>query len=219
MGLVDTLQRSWRNWRLRRRVARLPYAAKGQNVVLHNGSLFFPPERIRFGRDIYVGPEATFWADGGLTIHDNVIFGPRVTIFTSNHVVEGADFLPYGPVTELGPVEIFENVWVGACSLILPGVRIGEGAVIAAGAVVTRNVPPLAFVAGNPAQVRRYREPQRYLELKREGRLFMAWKRERPGELAVRHVERAARPGPMAHAPEAQAARRELRLDDYDFQG
>ena len=54
----------------------------------------------------YVGPEACFWADGGIVIHDNVIFAPRVTIFTSSHLAMDGDWLPYGEVSETAPVEI-----------------------------------------------------------------------------------------------------------------
>lgn len=217
MRLITFLHERLRHFNQRYRVHSLPYRHKGTNVRLHNGSTFFPPEKIWLGDDIYIGPDACFWADGGLVIHDNVIFAPRVSIFTSNHKVEGADFLPYGPQTELGEVTIFSNTWIGAHCLIMPGVRIGEGAVCAAGSVITKNVPPLAFVAGNPAEVKRYRDPERYLELKRQGRFYMQHKRNH--EVQVTYIQREPRTGQMAHAPEALQARQALRLDSYEFEG
>jgi acetyltransferase-like isoleucine patch superfamily enzyme len=197
-------------------VARLPYKQMGVNVVLHNGSILFPPGKIRLGSHIYVGPEAYFWADGGLTIHDNVIFGPRVAIFTSNHQVEGADCLPYGALSETAEVVVHSNTWVGAYCVILPGVRIGEGAVLAAGSVVSKNVPPLAFVAGNPAVVKRYRDPEHYLRLKSEGKFFMKLRAESAVE--YRYVPRERPTGPMAETAEAAAQRARLELDRLDLE-
>jgi acetyltransferase-like isoleucine patch superfamily enzyme len=215
-GLQTLLAPLIRRWRLHR-VNRLPYGSRGPNVILFNGSHFDVPERIFFGRDIYVGPDAFFMADGGIRIHDNVIFGPRVSIFTSNHQLLGADYLPYGPVSELGEVVIHSHCWIGAYSILLPGVRIGEGAVVAAGSVVARNVPPLAFVAGNPAQVRRYRDPEEYLRLKREGRFFMALRGRGPVEYSF--VPREQIESSIGQTPEALAQRERLGLDRYDFEG
>jgi acetyltransferase-like isoleucine patch superfamily enzyme len=217
MRLINFIQDRLHYLSLRYRVRHLNYRHRGINVQLFNGSLLSPPGKIWLGNDIYIGPEARFWAEGGLVIHDNVIFGPRVTIFTSNHKVEGADFLPYGPTTELGEVIVFSNSWIGASSLILPGVRIGEGAVCAAGSVITKNVPPLAFVAGNPAEVKRYREPRHYLELKQQNRCYMHYKRDH--QVTIAYIERQPDHGPMRHAPAAIEARKEYRLDEYEFEG
>jgi acetyltransferase-like isoleucine patch superfamily enzyme len=210
--LLDRLRYHWQL----RRVNHLPYAARGQGVTLHNGSVMAPPERIRFGSDIYIGPEARFHADGGIVIADNVIFGPRVTIYTSNHVVEGGGWVPYGPVTELGEVWVGPNVWVGAQSILLAGVRIGEGAVVAAGSVVVRSVPPLALVAGNPAEVKRYRDPEEYLRLRQENKLFLPAKRT--GSLHVEHQPRPAPEGEIAHSSKALEQRRQWALDRLDLQ-
>lgn len=204
------------NYRLQlHRVNSLPYAERGVNVQLFNGSIFQPPQRIRFGNDIYVGPDAEFYADGGITIHDNVIFSPRVTIYTSNHVVNGAEFLPYGPLTELGEVVVRSHVWIGAGAIVLAGVRIGEGAVIAAGSVVNRSIPPLAMVAGNPARVHRYRDPLHYMELKKEGRFFMKQKRDHT--LETQWIERPHPARQIDHTGTAIAERERKRVASYDF--
>lgn len=217
MSLLGKIKRLAFNFRLRYRVNHLGYRHKGVNVTLHNGSTLFPPEKIWLGNDIYIGPEAYLWADGGITIHDNVILGPRVSIFTANHKIEGADYLPYGYTTELGEVEIFSNSYIGAYSIILAGVRIGEGAIVAAGSVVTKNVPPLAFVAGNPAQVKRYRDPEHYLKLKQEGRFYVASRRGVPPP--YQFVAREAKGGAIGHDPAALDDLAQHPMDPYKLEG
>lgn len=152
------------------------FGSIGDNVIISDGIEFGEPEKIFLGSDIYIGPGASFWATGGLKIDDNVIFGPKVTIHTSNHRYEGADSLPYDGVTILRPVRICANVWVGANSLIAPGVKINEGAVIAMGAVVTKEVPAGAIVGGNPAKILKYRDMVRYEKLKNEDKFYLKLK-------------------------------------------
>jgi acetyltransferase-like isoleucine patch superfamily enzyme len=209
---LDRLRHFW----LRRHVNSLRFGSRGPNVILYNGSYLDCPERIFFGRDIYVGPEAYFMADGGIRIHDNVIFGPRVSIFTANHKLSHVDYLPYGPTTELGGVTIRSNCGIGAYSILLPGVRVGEGAFVAAGSVVSRNVPPLALAAGNPAVVRRYRDPEEYLRLKREGRFFMELKGR--GPVQYTYVQRLPAETPLTETPAAAAQRQSLGLDRYELE-
>ena len=217
MGLFDSLTSRIRRLYERRFVGRLPYAAKGSNVRLHAGSVFSPASGIRFGSDIYVGPEATFWADGGIVIHDNVIFAPRVTIFTSSHLAMEGDWLPYGEASETAPVEIHSHTWIGAATLIMPGVTIGEGAIVAAGSVLTHDVPPLAFVAGNPAVVKGYRDPAHYTELKKQGRFFMA--RKARESVTPVYRPRTKPPRAMTETAAAREQRLALGLDGHDFKG
>jgi acetyltransferase-like isoleucine patch superfamily enzyme len=84
---------------------------------------------------------------GGLDIGDNVSISPDVRILTATHGVNDPGFR-----VETRPVTIEDNVWIGTGAMILPGVTVGRGGVVAAGAVVTRDVPPLAIVAGVPAR-------------------------------------------------------------------
>lgn len=109
-----------------------------------------------FGINIHVGDN--FHADYNCTMLDvaeirighNCLIGPDVGIYTAGHRLqpEGRILDGYGM-----PVTIGDNVWIGGHSTILPGVTIGDGAVIAAGAVVTKNVPPRTLVGGNPARL------------------------------------------------------------------
>jgi serine acetyltransferase len=84
--------------------------------------------------------------------------------------------LPYDHIYKVKDVAIGENVWIGADVSIMPGVTIGEGAVIAACSCVSKDVPPLAVVGGNPIKIIKYRDAERYNSLKREGRIYMALK-------------------------------------------
>lgn len=85
-------------------------------------------------------------------IGDNVMMGPECLIYTVNHKFD-TEKLRFEGNTERKPVIIEDNVWMGARCIILPGVRIGKGATIGAGSVVTKDVPPYTVAAGNPAQV------------------------------------------------------------------
>lgn len=86
---------------------------------------------------------------GGIFIGDNVLIAPRVNILSVNHPTDPA--LRTGLI--LKPVRISNNVWIGAGATILPGVNIGENAIIAAASVVAKDVPPNCIVAGNPAKI------------------------------------------------------------------
>jgi maltose O-acetyltransferase len=89
-------------------------------------------------------------------IGDDVMMGPEVLIYTSNHTMEAGIPMRLQPLKS-APVHIGNDVWIGARCIILPGVTIGDGAVLAAGAVVTRAVPANAIVGGIPAKVIKYR--------------------------------------------------------------
>lgn len=148
----------------------------GQNCSMMPGWIISDFDKIELGDDIYIGPNAYIWASGGLEIHSNVIIGPRITIHTSNHRYEG-NAIPYDGTTILRKVIIEKNVWIGDQVLICPGVRIGEGSVIAMGSVVTKDVPPLSIVGGNPARVIKMREKENYLYNTNEGNLYLPMKR------------------------------------------
>ena len=126
--------------------------------------------RIGIGRNCIVGEFSVIRGQGGVTIGDNVIIAPRVQIMAVEHVFED----PTRPILEQGlralGIQIEDDVWIGAGAIILDGVRVGRGAVVGAGAVVTRDVPPHSVVAGVPARllrrIRRTRESgrQEYVE-------------------------------------------------------
>lgn len=114
---------------------------------IHWRAEFYAPERIVIGAHCTIGDSAFLDGRSGLTIGDNVNFGSHVTVYTRQHEVDAADFAEIG-----APVVIEDYAWVSSHSILLPGVTIGEGAVVAAGAVVARSVAPYTVVAGNPAR-------------------------------------------------------------------
>lgn len=129
----------------------------GEHVVISRDFEIGVRNRITIGNYVYIGPEATIWGDGGVEIKDGVIIGPRVTIHTSNHNYQDANTLPYDSKSVLKPVSIGEGTWIGDQVMICPGVKIGRGVVIAMGSVVTKEVPDLAIVGGNPAKIIKFR--------------------------------------------------------------
>lgn len=104
---------------------------------------------IHLGKHVFINSGATFTDLGGIYLADDVLVGPNATLVSVNHPL--APSQRHG--VELKPVHIQRNAWIGASATILPGVTVGENAVVAAGAVVTRNVPANTVVAGVPARV------------------------------------------------------------------
>jgi acetyltransferase-like isoleucine patch superfamily enzyme len=117
---------------------------------------------LRLGNHVGLGAFNFIGAQGGVSIGDNVICGPRVSFHAENHVYADPDTpIRLQGVTRQGIV-VENDCWIGAGAMILDGVHIGRGSVVAAGAVVTRDVPPYSVVAGVPARViksRRAEEP------------------------------------------------------------
>lgn len=123
---------------------------------------FFPAWRVRLlrlcgfsiGRDVYIADDLLIVEElterGNITIGDRVSIAPRVTLVTSSHP-NNSRIRPFGPVAQ-GPIVIEDDAWLGAGCVVLPGVRIGRGAVVGANSVVGQDVAPLHVVAGQPAR-------------------------------------------------------------------
>ena len=116
---------------------------------------FFPPfytdcgKNITFGKNVFLNTGCTFQDLGGVTIGDASQIGQNVTLCTLNHGLAPEQRNTIYP----SPIVIGRNVWIGANATVLPGVTVGDDSIIAAGAVVTRNVPEKTVVAGVPARV------------------------------------------------------------------
>lgn len=104
---------------------------------------------IQLGKNVFINHACSFLDLGGITIEDGVMIGPRVNIVSESHPLEPAK----RQTLVLNRVLIKRNAWIGAAATILPGVIIGENAVVAAGALVSKDVPDNAVVAGVPARV------------------------------------------------------------------
>jgi acetyltransferase-like isoleucine patch superfamily enzyme len=100
------------------------------------------------GKNVFINHACSFLDLGGITIEDNVLIGPRVTLVTENHPVDPTQ----RKSLVLSAILIKRNAWIGAGSTILPGVTIGENSIVAAGAVVTKDVPDNCIVGGVPAK-------------------------------------------------------------------
>jgi acetyltransferase-like isoleucine patch superfamily enzyme len=102
------------------------------------------------GRNVFINQNCTFYDLGGLDIADDVMIGPGVSIITSGHPIEPSQ---RRSCVVAKPIVIERNVWIAAGATIIGGVTVGENSVVAAGSVVTKDVPPNVLVAGNPARV------------------------------------------------------------------
>jgi acetyltransferase-like isoleucine patch superfamily enzyme len=105
---------------------------------------------ITIGHNVFIHQGCMFTGHGAIDIGDDVMIGPKVNLVTAGHPLEPERrrrFITVAPVT------VGRNVWIGAAVTVLPGVEIGADAAVAAGAVVTRDVPPATLVAGVPARV------------------------------------------------------------------
>lgn len=124
---------------------------------LDSSAWIIPPFYVDYGKNISVGKNffmnacCTFMDRGGITIGDDVFIAPKCNLTTINH-----DFNPYNrQATFNKPIHIGNRVWIGINATICPGVRIGDNSIIAAGSVVTKDVPNDVLVGGNPARILR----------------------------------------------------------------
>ena len=144
MAWVSRLPAHW----LRKAFYRTVFCVEmGPRVVVYQGVIFRAPYRIQIGAGSIIGDHC--WLDGreGLSIGENVNLSSEVRIWTGQHQVHADDFAYAGQ-----PVRIEDHAWVSSNVVLLPGVTVGRGAVVAAGAVVTQDVEPLKIVAGVPAK-------------------------------------------------------------------
>ncbi|MGB4774079.1 MAG: acyltransferase [Daejeonella sp.] len=111
-------------------------------------------------------------ATGGVKIGKYLHTGRNLTIFSANHNYMNPTKIPYDEQIILRPVIIEDFVWIGANVTISPGVKVGEGSILATGAVVAKDVPPCAVVGGNPAKVIKYRDQLKFCKLKGENAFY-----------------------------------------------
>jgi len=117
-----------------------------------------PTSHLKSGTYIHAG--------GGVTIGKYFHPGRGLLIYSTNHDYDGGEAIPYGERVIRKAVTVGDFVWCGANVTLLPGVNIGEGAVIGAGSVVTKDIPAYAVAGGNPARVIKYRDRQHFDDLK-----------------------------------------------------
>ena len=120
----------------------------GKGSTIHTGARFYEPSNVSIGNDTIVGENAVLDGRDLLTIGNHVDVATDVMFYNSEHDVEHEFFSARN-----APITIEDYVFIGPRAIILPGVKIGKGAVVAAGAVVTKEVPPYAIVGGVPAKI------------------------------------------------------------------
>jgi acetyltransferase-like isoleucine patch superfamily enzyme len=132
---------------VRRIIFRLAGVKIGRQSSIHIGCRFYQPRNITVGDGTIIGDHATLDGRAPLKIGDHVDIASQVMIFNSQHDIHSKDMRPVEK-----PVEIGNHVFIGPRAIILPGVKIGHGAVVAAGAVVTKDVSEKTVVGGVPAK-------------------------------------------------------------------
>jgi maltose O-acetyltransferase len=140
----------------------------GEHVNIEKGANFYTGWEIEVGDYSSLGVNCMIPYD--LKVGRDVMMGPFVVIVGDNHGFDDTDRpMRLQAMKNYPPVRIEDDVWIGARAIILPGLKIGKGAVIAAGAVVTKDVPEYAICGGNPARIIKYRKNEPVRELKGQG--------------------------------------------------
>jgi maltose O-acetyltransferase len=141
---------------IRRLICKSLFKKAGKNINIEKGAFFGTGSKVEIGDNSGIGVNCQLW--GKVKIGKDVMMGPEVIIISANHKFERTDI----PMRLQGryPEEcvcIDDDVWIGTRAIIMPGVNIGQGAIIGAASVVTKDVAPNAIVGGNPAEVLKYR--------------------------------------------------------------
>ena len=144
--LSNTVSHHFRNFVYKR----ICYMKLAENVVIYHGAEIRAPYKIRIGKGSIIGDNSILDGRNGISIGDNVVFASNVKIWTEQH--DHRDPWFRCGTQEHKPVIIDDRAWIGSHTIILHSVHIGEGAVVAAGAVVTKDVEPYTIVAGIPAK-------------------------------------------------------------------
>ena len=145
----------------------MPYTEEYDRLVqqlfdgkIGEGSRVMPPlnlvcaSEVTIGRNVMIMGGCLMMSRGGITIDDDVMIAANVQLISNNHDLYDRQLLI------CKPVHICRNVWIGAGATILPGVTVGENAVVAAGAIVTKDVEPNTIVGGNPAKLIKHIDPK-----------------------------------------------------------
>lgn len=125
----------------------------GININIQKNVYFGKGNNISIGDNSGIGEDSILGQDDEIRIGNNVLIGPRLMIFTQNHNFSDRTKLIREQGATRKPVKIEDDVWIGARVIILPGVILGRGSVVAAGAVVTKSCPPYSVIGGVPAKI------------------------------------------------------------------
>lgn len=128
-----------------------------KNVHFYPGFTIRNPKGLIIEDGVNIGPKCLLDARKGLIIRRNAVIAYEAIIWSLNHDYNDENFCGKGALTEIGAF-----AWICSRSVILPGIKIGEGAIVASGAIVTKDVPPYSIVGGVPAKIIGHREKNKY---------------------------------------------------------
>jgi acetyltransferase-like isoleucine patch superfamily enzyme len=128
------------------------YQAERGCRVLRGVTIYFP-ERLKLGRNVGISPHSQFNAAGGIEIGDDTLVGPGCTFWSVNHRFDDTRVPIRLQGYDAQEIVVGRDCWIAARAIVLPGVHIGDGSVVAAGAVVNRTCAPRSILAGVPAKV------------------------------------------------------------------
>jgi maltose O-acetyltransferase len=151
----------------------------GEALYLEDKIKLIFPENLTLGRNVYIGADAYINCKGGVTIGDHTILSRHVVIYSYDHNFNECRRLPFDEHSVERPVHIGRYVWVGMNAIIAPGTRIGDGAVIGMGTVISGDIPENAIVVSAKTRIVGYRDKEHTNELAQEGRFYDSyWSRE-----------------------------------------
>lgn len=130
----------------------------GRRSIFYPGVWIAPPHKLEVGDDVDFALDVMIITSGTVKIGSRVLIGYRTQINSSNHTIPLKPGRIFGSPHDDRPVIIGDDVWIGGNCMIMAGVTIGEGAVVAGGAIVTKNVEPYTIVGGCPARLIKYRK-------------------------------------------------------------
>ena len=167
----------------RRKFMKLLWTSRLKNTAKEYGTDLHVCGKCEFNGQLYLGNNVSFngmiiQGKGTVRIGNNFRSGIECMMVTQNHDYDTGDALPFGKQFDYKTITIGDNVWLGNRVTITGDTTIGEGAIVAAGSLVCKDVPPLAIVGGNPAKVLKYRNEEHYNRLKKEQK-FASPKRRR----------------------------------------
>jgi len=134
-------------------ILRMVGAKVGKRTTIYPDVWVFPGKGLVCGDDVDFALGVIVTTNGGVTIGDRVLLGYRAQILSANHKIPKGKGKIFGSGHDQAPVTIGDDVWIGANCIVLPGVNVGEGAIVAAGSVVTKDVVEFSIVGGIPAKI------------------------------------------------------------------
>ncbi len=129
----------------------------GRNFHVYKGTRIISPQNIEVGDDVWFNERCYIVGGGKIKIGSNVMLARNVSLITSNHGYSSKEIPMLKQEIVSAPIEIGDDVWLGVNVVVLKGIKIGKGAIVGAGSVVTKDVPEFAIVGGAPAKLIRFR--------------------------------------------------------------